>query len=214
MTWIDTNGDIRPQSWEEYCDMVRLAPDWPSTQTLMQQYGDRALSPEPKFRSFAQRQTEPVKVARMRIRLFRADPHCFWCGTEVTLERNDIRTLATVDHLYSRWHPERKDRHLNNDTASVLHVLACYDCNQERAGAEMQRRPFVPKLKERLEFAQRTDATLALREKAGQTKILKPSKRRALCPEPVKEEEPDRPTMRVICTLEEAVEFSRENPAR
>lgn len=162
---------------------------------------------------------EQTKVDRMRLRLFRANPHCFWCGIKVTLERKDIATLATVDHLYSRWHPERISRHMAGE--GVLHVLACHGCNQERAGAESQQVPFVPKLSERLEFAQRADAALAQRRRFQRRKTEQESatqvKRHSAKVRTLKEEyeqEVKRPMMRIICTLEEAIEFAKENPAR
>lgn len=200
--------------------MVKLAPDWPSTQWLMRNRRRllRGISqPETAEFTVTRRQPKPRKASnkerllRMRIRLFNADPHCFWCGVKVQLTGGNLSTFATVDHLYSRWHPERKARHVEGK--SVLHVLACHDCNQERAGAEVQMVPFVPKLKERLEFAQRADATLAkgrsipvvpVRSNHAKIQVLKEETRETRRVSP----------MRVIQTLEEAVEYARENPAR
>lgn len=206
MTWVDSSGEVRPESWEEYCEMVRNAPDWPATKRLTQR--GFPMQPEPKPRSQSQMRAE--RLLRMRLRLFNADPHCFWCGIEVKIgkEFQGSPAFATVDHLYSRWHPQRKSRHVNGE--GVLHVLACQGCNQERAGAESQRLPFIPKLKERLEFAQRADATLARDEAQtrraaevhGANRLFASSKPKV------------KPRVRTICTLKEAIEFARENPSR
>lgn len=179
MTWIDSNGDVRPQSWEEYCEMVRNAPDWPSTQRLMRM----------GYRPPANKRQ---RALRMRQQLFRAHPYCFWCGREVKIGASHSQPEgATVDHLYSRLHPERKSRH--EQKGAVLHVLACYSCNHERGLCEQQQRPFIPKLKERLEHAQLADATLA-KDAASRAK----SKQKP----------------QAICTVEEAIHFARKNPSR
>jgi hypothetical protein len=130
----------------------------------------------------------------MRQRLFRVNPHCFWCGVLTVLDGMRLPNFATVDHLYSRWHPERRARHVNRD--GTLHVLACQNCNQERALAESQCVPFIPKLKDKLEFAQKADATLARGVK------LRPAERVVVSPE--------HPA--VVPTLVE--EFQRANPRR
>jgi|ERR1044072_790670 hypothetical protein len=191
MTWIDNNGEVRPQSWEEYCEIEarsRCLPYWmmPSCN-----YTPQPLHPPP--RRF-QKEESREKILKMRLRLFRANPHCFWCG-QLTLYGavgNPLQT--TVDHLYSRLHPERVNRY--REQKGVLHVLACSACNNERGVCEQQGRPFVPKLKERLEFARRADAALAV-----------------VAAVEVKAED-RHPLMRVICTLKEAIEFAREHPAR
>ena len=141
------------------------------------------------------------RILKMRLRLFRANPHCFWCGqlTRYGAVRDPRQT--TVDHLYSRLHPERASRY--REQKGVLHVLACAACNNERGVCEQQQRPFIPKLKERLTFAQQADAVLA--GGGVQAKTIA---------EPTRESQPPRPPMRVIQTLAEAVEFAREHPAR
>lgn len=191
MTWMDNKGELRPSDWDEYCQMVRDAGDWEATQRLMRLHGPRFVSP--RSDDVPRERERPLKIPRkpeprMRLRLFRANPFCFWCGCGVVLEVDQPSRpdLATVDHLYSRWHP---DRELNYQRQrGVLHVLACRICNGERASAEQDRRPFVPKLPERLEFAQRADASLA--------KGL---------PAP-KEGRP----LKGLCTIEEAITFARE----
>lgn len=179
------------------------------------------------------------RLPRMRERLYRTDPHCFWCGRRVYLNVAHAKPeLATVDHLYSRYHPQRLQKYREQD--GVLHVLACFKCNGERAACEHRGQPFVPTLAHRLEFAQLADATLAghsptkvstSKAETGVTIDLSP------CNELI-DTAPDcpmqrltkerhagrrskkvrlkiiRPPMRVICTLAEAVAFARENPAR
>lgn len=191
MAWIDSKGETRPSNWEEYCQMVSSAKDWPATERLMRLHGARFGRPfGVTFRERKERQAPAIPrkpEPRMRLRLFRANPVCFWCGCAVVLEADPPNRpdLATVDHLYSRWHPERETKHQQQN--AVLHVLACRICNGERASAEEQGQPFIPKLRERLGFAQRADATLA--------KGL-----------PVPKE--GRPP-KGLCTIEEAIAFAR-----
>ena len=92
--------------------------------------------------------------SRRRI-LFRCDPHCFWCGkltvlSDTTRLKHDT---ATVDHLYSRLHPERQ-RGQRSRT-----VLACNQCNAARCHAESRGLMFVPKLSARGPIAELTTAT-------------------------------------------------------
>ena len=67
------------------------------------------------------------KLTRRRT-LWRRDPRCFWCGRLTVFEEHGRPDSATLDHLYSRLHPRRRDtrKHLPST------VLACYCCNQER----------------------------------------------------------------------------------
>lgn len=182
MTWMDNNGELRPQSWEEYCELAKQLPAWAAP----------AQNYQPVRPSRAR---DRERLPRMRTRLFRADPHCFWCGCLVRLNvPHGTPDLATVDHLYSRFHPARKENHKRQDR--VLHVLACFACNHERGLCEQHQKPFIPKLPERLEHARLADATLA-RHPLNQQGTA-----------------PLTGTMRVICTLEEAVKFTRENPSR
>lgn len=181
MTWIDSNGEIRPQSWEEYCEMADSLPVWAFCTTSYEPV--RPLRPPSSKRQ---------RVLRVRQRLFRANPHCFWCGRKVNIGASHSQPEgATVDHLYSRLHPERESRHSQQNT--VLHVLACYACNHERGLCEQQQRPFIPKLKGRIEHARIADATLA---KNAVSRVKNKQKQRT------------------ICTVEEAVRFARENPSR
>lgn len=217
MTWIDNNGEVRPQDWNEYCETearTRCLPYW--IMGLGFNYHPKSPSQpkprvKPKPRAIREKKTETERTLRMRVRLFNADHHCFWCGVETVFDKRFERqpNFATVDHLYSRWHPERKTRHVQSQ--GVLHVLACSSCNGERAGRENQSQPFIPKLPERLEFARLADATIARQAQPQQlaSKLLA-SVIEAKQPEP----EPTKPTMRVICTLAEGIKFAKENPSR
>lgn len=187
MTWIDNTGEVRPDSWEEYCELKRESCDYDEWDRFISLHGPMR-EPSPSPRPVSDRHVPPI-----RQRLHRASPFCFWCGVRVELEI-DCRTenFATVDHLYSRFHPERESKH--KQQKDVLHVLACRVCNQERASAEERQQPFIPKLKEKISFAQRACATRA--RKVSETRY------------------PVRPQMRALQTLKEAIEFARSNPGR
>lgn len=165
-----------------------------------------------------------MSSASTRTKLFREDPHCFWCGCLTTLDVTNPRltTLATVDHLYSRQHPLRSRR-------KHVKVLACFNCNQRRNNCECKGIYFLPKLPHRVAIARDTCATLAravLTRNDGGPPVRQERKSSiatlwAVSPAMVLtlEEEYRRDVkrkqpMRVIQTLQEAVEFARENPAR
>lgn len=189
MTWTDNNGEVRPQDWNEYCEMearMRCLPYWMTGARF--NYQPKPLHPVTRSGLAESRE----KVLKIRERLFRSSPYCFWCGCKVELGAVGLPHQATVDHLYSRLHPERITRH--RQQKGVLHVLACSACNNERSVCEQRGIRFIPKLPQRLEFAQQADATLANYSPKGTSGPEKP--------------------MRVICTLEEAIKFAKENPSR
>jgi hypothetical protein len=75
------------------------------------------------------------KQAKVRRRnLWLADPHCHWCGQPTVLPgvtpAGSVGPVATLDHLYSRFHPLRQSER------EVPLVLACRDCNAERGRLE------------------------------------------------------------------------------
>jgi hypothetical protein len=76
-------------------------------------------------------------------KLWNIDCHCFWCGCKTILESNpslkkpDPR-MATIDHLRSKFNPERWERNTSNE---VRTVLACFSCNNKRASKENASRP-------------------------------------------------------------------------
>lgn len=92
-----------------------------------------------------------------RQRLFRMNPHCFWCG-KLTVLSCDVKLkhdAATVDHLYSRLHPERKAARRGRGRS----VLACNQCNRDRSNAETRGLMFAPKLGHRRAIAELTTIT-------------------------------------------------------
>lgn len=110
-----------------------------------------------------------------------------------------------------------------------MKVLACFNCNQRRNNCECKGIYFLPKLPERVAIARDTCATQARailtrnddQPLVGEGKKSSIATLRAVSPAVVLtlEEEYQREVkrkqpMRVIQTLQEAVEFARENPAR
>lgn len=68
-----------------------------------------------------------------RHNLWQADPRCHWCGRHTLLPgtpglKAAAGITATLDHLYSRFHPER-----GRDNTTVL---SCEPCNAERSRRE------------------------------------------------------------------------------
>jgi hypothetical protein len=75
-------------------------------------------------------------LKRRRANLFRADPHCYWCGREVInikLKRHQHppENLATIDHLISRYDDRR-------GKVVGVRVLSCWKCNHDRNWAEIK----------------------------------------------------------------------------
>lgn len=92
-----------------------------------------------------------------RQQLFRLTPHCFWCGklTRLEIEAKLKHDTATVDHLYSRLHPDRKAARRGRGRL----VLACNQCNKDRSNAETRGLMFVPKIGHRKDLAELTTVT-------------------------------------------------------
>ncbi len=154
MTWIDNNGEVRPQSWEEYCEIesqARQLPLWMTTVGLTRPH------PRPIRETSQHVSGAPLSKRSKRARLHARNPLCLWCGRVTILEVvKPIREAdaATVDHLYSKLHPKR----------SLFWrrcVLACYECNMNRSYCETAKTTFVPKLPSRAGIARETCATLA-----------------------------------------------------
>jgi len=63
-----------------------------------------------------------------RRRMWGRDCRCFWCGIVTTIKTVNLPNSATVEHIYPRSDPRRRDtrRHL------PTFVLACSRCNGER----------------------------------------------------------------------------------
>lgn len=104
-----------------------------------------------------------------RLRMFRRDPNCFWCGVRTVLDAEGQPHHATIDHLYSKMHPLRPVKYSSgHDRTAVLHVLACMECNQARGKADTKGYVFVPKLKERRGMAMNCSAVI------GRTEYIEP----------------------------------------
>ncbi len=79
------------------------------------------------------RRKKPKHSKLRRHNLWQADPRCHWCGRHTLLPgtpgmKAAAGIVATLDHLYSRFHPER-----GRDNTMVL---SCAPCNAERARRE------------------------------------------------------------------------------
>src|SRR5688572_27785009 len=78
------------------------------------------------------------KFRKQLLQMWNENPHCHWCGKFTTLEGRTENKLtsetATLDHLYSRLDPRRKEI---NRTMEKRRLLACYECNQRRCREEM-----------------------------------------------------------------------------
>ena len=78
--------------------------------------------------------SEPVctKNRTRKLRLWKADPHCFYCGVVTYLPPHgggrSFPDTATLDHLDSKLSGRRGQLH----HAGPRTVLACYQCNHER----------------------------------------------------------------------------------
>jgi hypothetical protein len=76
------------------------------------------------------------RFKRQRRKMFEKHPFCYWCGCQLQLiERSGGKcpaNAATIDHIYSRLHPNRTTI-CHNETRRVL---ACYKCNNNRSREE------------------------------------------------------------------------------
>lgn len=86
-------------------------------------------------------------LQRQRERFWLQDPHCHWCGIKTVLKpchvkgsitQEERNTIATIDHLHPRYHPDR----LKPEDGTKRHVLACWKCNNDR---DTQERAVLPK---------------------------------------------------------------------
>ena len=73
------------------------------------------------------------KIAKRKIYLWFEDPHCYWCGRLTTIEPKIVdgklpKDYATVEHLYDGFSGLR-----GLDFKGPVTVLACYECNNDRA---------------------------------------------------------------------------------
>lgn len=78
---------------------------------------------------------------KLKEKLWHSNPNCHWCGKPTRLlhipeiKGRAPEDLATIDHLISRYYPERWVRR------DLTKVLACYKCNTERATKETKSLP-------------------------------------------------------------------------
>jgi hypothetical protein len=80
-----------------------------------------------------------------RRNLFNDCPLCHWCGRLTRLQGKVNGNFATIDHLYSKFHPYRNtSEYIKNHNNETQTVLACWDCNQGRAVSEEK---LIPKVK-------------------------------------------------------------------
>jgi hypothetical protein len=67
-----------------------------------------------------------------------------------------VSSSATVDHLYTVFHPFRQKKARQRAgfrRNALLYVLACWRCNKERGHVEQGKQVFIPKLPHRVELA-------------------------------------------------------------
>jgi len=80
----------------------------------------------------------------LKLRLHAKDPKCHWCKRETILTNvPEIKgkpnpLMATVDHLVSRYHPERW---VKKEDQEPRRVLACFECNNRRSKEETNMLP-------------------------------------------------------------------------
>lgn len=80
----------------------------------------------------------------LKLRLHAKDPKCHWCKRETVLTNvPEIKgmpdpLMATIDHLVSRYHPERW---VKKNPEEPRRVLACFECNQRRCREETELLP-------------------------------------------------------------------------
>ena len=79
------------------------------------------------------RGSKTVRLRRRRLRLFRDNPYCTFCGGVMVLAK-DRPNSVTIEHLVSRNHPLR-----GKITGKT--VLACKRCNGQRGQAELEALP-------------------------------------------------------------------------
>lgn len=76
-------------------------------------------------------------LRRRRRALWEKDNRCHWCGIETIWSENsngiNPADSATLDHIYSKYHPKRLKP---NTTREIRYVLACQQCNHKRGREE------------------------------------------------------------------------------
>lgn len=90
-----------------------------------------------------------TKLRKQRTRLWEEDPHCRNCGV-LTILPHDVPgyqpeskfvspdNMATIQHVYSRLNPERRQINgTRGNQPEPRHLLWCFKCNQEDCKKEM-----------------------------------------------------------------------------
>lgn len=78
-----------------------------------------------------------MSLRTLKLKLFEDNPHCFHCGKPTILTNITSGKLppnaATIDHIISRYNP---NRWVKKKQGQRRKVLACFKCNQERSMQE------------------------------------------------------------------------------
>lgn len=81
-----------------------------------------------------------MRNRKLKLKLHKIDPRCYWCKKETVLppkpNNSPFPSLATIDHIYSRFDIRR---FVEKKPGEIRRVLACYECNQKRAREEEAR---------------------------------------------------------------------------
>jgi len=89
-------------------------------------------------------------LKKRRIKLWeKSNGLCYWCKRKTILPNELLKKyntdqsgeipqealykMATIEHIYSRFHPKRNS---NNDSHEERLKLSCYECNHERGKKE------------------------------------------------------------------------------
>ncbi len=111
----------------------------------------------------------------VRRRMKRGGKPCFWCGGQTIpfYRRGSINpTDATIEHLISRWSPIRLQW-------QGLRVIACRECNEERAHREDAAPRSLSILSPPLDFGARKEPLILPADKALAERVRGPLQRLA-----------------------------------
>ena len=81
-------------------------------------------------------------IRKTKLKLYKENPYCHWCGCLTTLTNiKHIKgqpnpTMATVDHVLSKFDVRRWVEHKPGE---IRKVLACFKCNNQRSADEQAR---------------------------------------------------------------------------
>jgi len=87
------------------------------------------------------------RLVKQRERLWKKNPHCENCGIETILPKHCPRGkkgriiaqdhMATIQHKYSRLHPDKRRTMILDHENDRRHFLWCYKCNRLDNDAEL-----------------------------------------------------------------------------